>query len=238
MSIQPFFNPENKTDETMNIYVKSVSAESFNIDNLNLNDLEVNSLTSKEYKFKDEDNNTYDNLNISYNTDVNMYYEFIPNTPGQWWSLQSNNFKSILQVPNNNLKVGSRFILLCNLELFDTVNPNTVDFALKLGNTQITNSLFTTNALSNISTYVNLVSHITVFEKNNNPKEYTFIINSNYIETTNNNATTRSLTNNFKLENVSYSGTNSIIEYMYKNNGPTSFNTRILRGNYTLNQIV
>jgi hypothetical protein len=35
MSIQPFFKPENKNDETMNIYTKSITVDSFNADNFN-----------------------------------------------------------------------------------------------------------------------------------------------------------------------------------------------------------
>jgi len=237
MSIQPFFKPNNKNNESMDIYVKSLSSQTLDVDNLELSNLEVEEITSKDYKFKDEDNNTYDNLNISYNTDINMYWDFTPNNPGLWWSLQlSASFLSIKRVPNNNLKIGSRFVLKCSLELSDPVNPNTVDFALKLGDTFISSSIFQTTPLQSSPSYVDLESYITVYDKTNNPKEYSFVISNNYIETTSN--TTKAYTKNLKLDNITYNGSNSIIEYMFMNNGPSSFNTNIKRGNYTLNQIV
>jgi hypothetical protein len=244
MSIQPFFKPENKNDETMNIYTKSITVDSFNADNLNLNNLEIDSLTSKEYKFKDDDNNTYDNLNISYNSNSFLFYSWIPQTAGQWWGFQvlSNSGRTILKVPNDNIRIGSTFHLSLGLEIQDSTqaSQNVVDIGLKLGNGSIHSLGFSTEPPKHLTPIIVTIDCCIICTAKTTvaPLEYDFIIRANFIENNDNQVMHNNYNKSLLIQNVPYVvGNDNFMEFMYRINGSNGFTT-YERGVYRLFQTI
>jgi len=243
MSIQPFFNAENKNDETMNIYVKSVSAENFNIDNFNpttinattinatnihsdlidtdvgtIDVLESDIIISKDYKHKDVNHTLFTNFNISYNTSNNLFYVYQPQPAGGTWSLQDTNNPTILPVDNSEISVGSKFLLKIGLQVNDlnAGSGNIISFSIRIGNSGSTGTLFESNPPKNqLPMHISIESELTCVSKTNSvPFEYGFVIVSKYTETMNNQQDTRTLVRSSNFTGLGYvSNQASFIDY-------------------------
>jgi hypothetical protein len=235
MSIQPFFKPENKNDETMNIYTKSITVDSFNADNFNptnitttiinadlidadvgtIDVLESNIIISRDYKHKDINHTLYTNFNISYNTSNNLFYVFQPNLTGPWWSFQDTNNPTILRVDNSEIVTGSKFLLKMGLQINDLnqASGNIVDFMIRIGDTGTTGTIFSSNPPKNLlPIHICIESELTCVSKTNSaPFEFGFVIVSKYTETMNNQSDTRTLVRSSNFTGLGYDNKSEII---------------------------
>lgn len=266
MSVQPFFNPNNKNDKTMNIYTKSISVDSFNADNFNpttinattinatnthtdlidsdvgtIDVLESDIIISKDYKHKDVNHTLYPNLNISYNTANNLFYVYQPQPAGGTWSLQDTNNPTILPVPNEDIIPGSRFRLKMGLQVNDlnAGSGNIISFSIRIGNSGTTGTLFESNPPKNqLPIHIEIDSELTCVSKSTSvPFEYGFVIVSKYTETMNNQQDTRTLVRSSNFTGLGYvSNQSSFIDYQSSIN-ITNANTIYNRGVYNLYKI-
>ena len=206
------------------------------------NHIDTATLTATEYEYKDSGANIYDNLNISYNAIPLLFYSWIPQTAGFWWELQNNVSRTVLKVPNDNIKVGSTFHLSMGLEIKDltAASPNIVDFALKLGSGTISQLGFATEPPKSLTPIiVSIDADIICTAKTVvAPLEYSFIIRANFTENNDSQATQNNYVKSSLIQNIPYVlGTPNFMNFMYQitgSNGSTTYE----RGVYRLYQTV
>lgn len=220
----------------------NITTNSLNSTTGTITTLSTDSITSKEYKYQDADANVYDNLNISYNSTALLFYSWIPQTAGSWWELQNNVSRTVLKVPNDNIKVGSTFHLSMGLEIKDLTqaSPNIVDFALKLGNGTISQLGFSTEPPKHLTPIIVTIDCVIICtaKTTTNPLEYDFLIRANFIENNDNQVIHNNYNKSSLIQNVPYViGTDNFLNFMYRINGSNG-QTTYERGVYRLYQTI
>jgi hypothetical protein len=234
---------ENKNLTTDSIVNSgNITTNSLNSTTGTITTLSCDSITSKDYKYQDADANVYSNLNISYNSTALLFYSWIPQSPNNWWELQNNVSRTVLKVPNDNIRVGSTFHLSMGLEIKDITqaSPNIVDFALKLGNGTIAQLGFSTEPPKNLTpTIVSLNCDIVCTAKTIvAPLEYDFVIKCDFVENNNNQNIIKTYNKSSLIQSVPYVvGNDNFMNFMYRINGSNGFTT-YERGVYRLYQTI
>ena len=194
--------------------------------------LTAGTVTGENIKYKNT-GGVFDNLNVSYNTVNSLFYSFIP-PANNWASLQPAP-PTVLAVPNDDIKIGSRFVLKIGLEVQD-LNPgstNTIDWKLRMGNTGFTAVLFTTNPPHNQSTTIQIETEIVVVDKT--ATHYDFVVSSFYRDKSG--SSTQSLVYSAQELNHTLFNVHPVnFEYSFKVHGTTGLFT-VNRGIYSLYQI-
>ncbi len=234
---------ENKNLSTDSIVNSgNITTNSFNSTTGTITTLSCDTVTSKEYKYQDSGANVYDNLNISYNSTALLFYSWIPQSPNNWWELQNNVSRTVLKVPNDNLKVGSTFHLSMGLEIKDLTqaSPNIVDFALKLGNGTISPLGFSTEPPKHLTPIIVTIDCDIICTGKTivNPLEYDFVIRANFTENNDNQVIHNHYNKSSLIQNVPYVvGNDNFMNFMYRINGSNG-QTTYERGVYRLYQTI
>lgn len=200
----------------------------------------ITSLACEDYKYKNTAGDTRNNRNTSYTTANSLWYSFQPvaNTlgglNGPYLGL-----KTLLSIPNAELKVGSILKLSMGLTIEDNfpASGNYVEWSMQLGASTNAPVLFTTNPPHNPTTHIQIETTLVVVAKSAYSPvggNYDFVIVSKYTDT---NSTSRTLVWSGLEQAVGYLATSDcIVQYSYKLNG-TSTNVIFNRGAYSLYQV-
>jgi len=192
---------------------------------------------SRNPQFKGFDAVLHPNFHASYNTTNNLFYVFAP-TANAWRDPQDTLNLTINKINNADIVVGSRWKLRLGLQINDlaAASPNIVDFRIRIGNSGYTPVLFSTEPPKHQTPIiVSIDSEMVCAAKTTvAPFEYTFVINSNYIENNNNQAIQFTKTISSNVSGLSFlPGIDSPIAYQYYINGSNA-STVYNRGVYSL----